>query len=86
VEVGMAAAVAAFRGIDMLVSNAGIHLGSGSTGRGGRNGHPSSQEAMPVARAVGLRWSDFELGGIAQRLGNRGVGKTKAVPYRRNPL
>jgi NADP-dependent 3-hydroxy acid dehydrogenase YdfG len=63
VEVGMAVAVAAFRGIDMLLRNAGIHLGSGSTARGGRNGHPSSQKAMPVARAAGLRWSDFELGG-----------------------
>jgi NAD(P)-dependent dehydrogenase (short-subunit alcohol dehydrogenase family) len=86
VEIGMAAAVASFRGIDMLLRNAGIHLGSGSTGRGGRNGHPSSQKAMPVARAAGLRWSDFELGGIAQRLRNRGVGKTRAVPYKRNPL
>jgi hypothetical protein len=47
----------------MLLRNAGIHLGSGSTARGGGNGHPSSQKAMPVARAAGLRWSDFELGG-----------------------
>ena len=52
VDAGMAAAVAAFGGIDILVSNAGIHLGSGSTGRGGRNGHPSSREAMPVTRAA----------------------------------
>src|SRR5258708_29923523 len=40
---------------DMLVSDPGIHLGSGSTGRGSRNGHPSSREAMPVSRAACLR-------------------------------
>jgi hypothetical protein len=44
-----------FWGIDMLVSNAGIHRGSGSTGRGGRNGHLSSREAMPLTRAAGFR-------------------------------
>src|SRR5258707_774112 len=75
-----------FWGIDMLVSNAGIHLSSGSTGRDSRNGHLSSREAMPVSRAACLRLSDFELGGIDQRLGNRGVGKSRAVPCKRNPL
>jgi hypothetical protein len=33
-----------------------------------------------------LRWSDFELGGVAQRLGNRGAGKSSAVQCKRNPL
>ena len=35
---------------------------------------------LASARAI------FELGGIAQRLGNRGVGKMRAVPCKRNPL
>jgi NAD(P)-dependent dehydrogenase (short-subunit alcohol dehydrogenase family) len=38
------------------------------------------------SRVACLRWSDFELGWIDQRLGIRGVGKSRAVPCKRNPL